>query len=280
MDDDRLKLKNYQSLSVDSRNNNQNKNFNQNNNLGRSESVFEISNIINKDLDPIHTFNNKKEQHILENCYLNSESQIMNQKLNQHHDTSYLNNTNPSFCSDASDYSTRKFLNILDKINENQSKKDKFYSQIITNMQPENTTDKNYIRNISHDVNTPDGTNSAPFQNINVNMNNVGPLDHILEAHQPNQNDIIFESSKEWTVNQTPELNKEVMPPHLALHLGKMGIIATSDKKRSLVDQNYNNYNNSDFNYNFSGSKIGKNYNSGSNNNNIASSEEFFNIDS
>lgn len=128
----------------------------------------------------------------------------------------------PSVSSEISDTSTSKFLKILDKINENQSKKNKFYSQIIKDYKPETANEE--------------FTNCSNINNID-NTTNIGTLEHLLEAHQPNQNDIIFECSKEWTVNQTPELReKEAIPAHLALQLGKMGFnINTSDKKRSKV---------------------------------------------
>lgn len=59
---------------------------------------------------------------------------------------------------------------------------------------------------------------SCSNKNMNIdNTTNIGTLEHILEAHQPDTHDIIFECSKEWTVNQTPELReKEAIPAHLA----------------------------------------------------------------
>lgn len=75
---------------------------------------------------------------------------------------------------------TSKYINILDKINDNQMKKNKFYSDI--------------IKDIDADTH----------------------INHILKIHQPQDFDIIYECSKEYTVNQTPDLrDKEMKMVHL-----------------------------------------------------------------
>lgn len=51
----------------------------------------------------------------------------------------------------------------------------------------------------------------------------------ILEAHKPN--DIIFECSKEWTINQTPELRDKERSPFQAAQPTETEIIVEEGKK-------------------------------------------------
>lgn len=159
------------------------------------------------------------------------------------------NDTSSLFSNNTENDSTVKFISILDKINENQMKKNKFYSEIVKDMSPllhSTTGDTNYATNrLDFDeafrtlqLNNrageehPSAEVSQDEQPIETQLAKMvlhrskrpsQHIDHILELHQPEQNEIIFECSKEWTVNQTPDMReKDMIPAHLAAHLDKM----------------------------------------------------------
>ena len=185
------------------------------------------------------------------------------------------------FSNNTDNDSTIKFISILDKINENQMKKNRFYSEIIKDgdgeAKNEAINESETIENFNilsieensplppakHQLSRSSNRDSLGTAEQNQNMMNqnwrfaeqngimkvAGPaylstqnIDHLLEMHQPNQHEIIFECSKEWTVNQTPDMrDKESMPPHLALHFerlraaGETGDI-TPDQKGDMGD--------------------------------------------
>lgn len=162
--------------------------------------------------------------------------------------------------------STTRFMTILDKINENQHKKNKFYADIIKEF--ESSQNKTFGFGLHDSV--PDGVFDADRLGISRIQTHKGEddeeeslspfkhyasptgaqthemmlrqkhkqqlssergsaseagtmVEHILELHQPRDNEIIFECSKEWTVNQTPDMReKELIPAQLAAHWEKL----------------------------------------------------------
>jgi hypothetical protein len=178
--------------------------------------------------------------------------------------TAEYNDTSSLFSNNTDNDSTIKFISILDKINENQIKKNKFYSEIIKDIDLEHhhhnsqishfqsKHKEDYLEFPSFDESTKGVTKSARNQfpsrehgNDDSHYgdrdrlylekvkgakagevrasNNGNQIEHILEVHQPNQHEIIFECSKEWTVNQTPDMReKELIPAHLAAHFERL----------------------------------------------------------
>lgn len=178
--------------------------------------------------------------------------------------TAEYNDTSSLFSNNTDNDSTIKFISILDKINENQIKKNKFYSEIIKDIDLEHQNHSNqlgqahaklkdeYFELPSFDDSIKGMPKSARNQLAlketgsedseildrdrlyhekikgsklaELKTSNSGNhIEHILEVHQPNQHEIIFECSKEWTVNQTPDMReKELMPAHLALHFERL----------------------------------------------------------
>lgn len=207
-------------------------------------------------LSPAKSEGKKATQNYLQESFEKELSRV--KKTTDYNDTSSL------FSNNTDNDSTRKFISILDKINENQIKKNRFYTEIIKDIDFEQQHLQGHLHASEakkHDdysdvpsfdesmravpINEHFSTNQYTNRSENTGAvdpnaayvlsvrgpnsaqtrgNNSGhQIEHILEVHQPNQHEIIFECSKEWTVNQTPDMReKEVMPAHLALHFERM----------------------------------------------------------
>lgn len=216
----------------------------------------EISAFEGPTLSPRKSECKKQGQNYLQESFEKELSKV--KKATEYNDTSSL------FSNNTDNDSTIKFISILDKINENQIKKNKFYSEIIKDIDFEHQTmqgqlcssDKKKLEECydmpSFDdsvrfVSKTDRVRSAQTSNRTPQQDDhpgdasymvklkggspanlrpsggVNNIDHLLELHQPNQHEIIFECSKEWTVNQTPDMReKDMMPQHLALHFERM----------------------------------------------------------
>lgn len=189
--------------------------------------------------------------------------------------TAEYNDTSSLFSNNTDNDSTIKFISILDKINENQIKKNKFYSEIIKDIDFEHQQHNNqlgqtqskhkedYFELPSFDDSVK-GIQKSSRNQFSLKENGMEDsethergrlhlekvkgykpselrtsssgthIEHILEVHQPNQHEIIFECSKEWTVNQTPDMReKELMPSHLALHFERLRQSALNDHTES-----------------------------------------------
>lgn len=158
-----------------------------------------------------------------------------------------MNNNESSIQSATTEQDTTiKYISILDKINDNQMKKNKFYSDIIKDIDDPQDSSSSHLeeldsphRMIRDEEFRSEGRNWGKSKDRhresrgemtgseeNGNNNNI---DHILEIHQPNHNEIIFECSKEWTVNQTPDMReKDSIPLHIQQHLDKMRPIGST----------------------------------------------------
>jgi hypothetical protein len=207
--------------------------------LSASECKREAQSVIAAESRPSHGGSKRQTQSYL---HESSEKELAKDKKNGVQALADFNDGSSSmFSSQTDNDSTLKFINILDKINENQNKKNRFYSEIIKDIDLGEKLANPQLNNIDHqsqrfqieslktDQSEEKEDFSLPWRRPLVkSQGRGGPaqaqhIDHILELHQPSQNEIIFECSKEWTVNQTPDMReKEVMPPHLAQHFERL----------------------------------------------------------
>ena len=101
-----------------------------------------------------------------------NKNKTMNSGYNPHKENSCMLG-DPSVNSNDSDISTNKFMRILDKISENQNKKNKFYSQIYKDYNYSSSGSQAQNENYSNDI-----LSCSNINNVD-NTTNIGTLEHL-----------------------------------------------------------------------------------------------------